>query len=142
VAVLLPAEATERIIMATCDMGFDHEEAAVIPDPEPVVVDPGPNENDVKIAEIEAEASIERERIWTEQQENELAQQNEALRGELRGIRETLATLMPSEPETPDEPVVVPVPAAGPDELVGAPPETEPVKKESNSGGGWWDNYK
>lgn len=128
--------------MATCDMGYDHEETAVIPDPEPVVVNPGPNENDVKIAEIEAEASIERERIWTEQQENELAQQNESLRGELRGIRETLATLIPPAPEIPDEPVVVPVPAAGPEEPVGAPPETAPPIKSSKSTSGWWDDYK
>lgn len=127
--------------MATCDMGYDHEETAIIPDAEPVVVNPGPNENEVKIAEIEAEASIEREKIWTEAQQNELAQQNEALRGELRGIRETLATLMPPEPEIPDEPVVVPVPAAGPEEPVAAPPETEPPKKE-NKKTGMWDSYK
>lgn len=129
--------------MATCDMGFEHEETAVIPEPEPVVVaDPGPNENDVKIAEIEAEASIERERIWTEQQENELAQQNEALRGELRGIRETLATLMPPEPEPDPEPVVVPVPDTAAAEPVAAPPETEPVRSKGNNSGGWWDSYR
>lgn len=127
--------------MATCDMGYDHEETAVIPDAEPVVVNPGPNENDVKIAEIDAAASIERERIWTEQQELALAAENESLRGELRGIREMMATLMPSEPENADEPVVVQVPAAGPEEPVAAPPETEPPKRESKSAG-MWDSYR
>jgi hypothetical protein len=126
--------------MATCDMGYDHEETAVIPDAEPVVVDPGPNENDVRIAEIQAAAQIESEKIWTEQQELALAAENESLRGELRGIRETLATLMPAEPEPEPEPVVIPVPAAGPAEDVPGPPPTSAPKQEKKSSG-WWDNY-
>lgn len=127
--------------MATCDMGFEHEDIVTEPEPEPVIVEPGPNENDVKIAEIEAEASIEREKIWTDAQENALAAENESLRGELRGIRETLATLMP-EPEPEPEPVPVPVPVPEPDpESVAAPPETEPKAPKGKNGGGWWDSY-
>jgi hypothetical protein len=112
--------------MATCDMGYDHDD--VVPEPEPVIVpvDPGPNENDVKIAEIEAGARIETERIWTEQQELALAAENESLRGELRGIRETLDRLTPSEPDPAPAPEIIPVPEPGPvPEPVPAPPEAE-----------------
>lgn len=128
--------------MATCDMGYEHEEV-VTPEPEaaPVVVEPGPNENDVKIAEIEAEARIETERIWTEQQELALAAENESLRGELRGIRETLDRLSPPEPEPEPEPVVVPMPEPEPEpEAVPAPPESE-SKPKANKKPGYWDNY-
>ena len=129
--------------MATCDMGFEHEETAVVSEPEPVVVaDSGPNENDVKIAEIEAEASVEREKIWTEAQQNELNAQNEALRGEIRGMREVLDRLVPPEPEADPEPVPVPVPVAEPEEPVAAPPETEPVKSSKKENAGWWDSYR
>jgi hypothetical protein len=130
-------------MMATCDLGYDHEDPAPDPAPDPVTVaDPGPNENDVQIAEIEAAASIEREKIWTEQQEIALAGENEKLRGEIAGMREILDRLQPPEPADP-EPVVIPVPAApaDPPETVPAPPETS-----GNSGGGkkpkgWFSSY-
>lgn len=129
--------------MPTCDLGYEHESA---PEPEPTVVveaEPGPNDNDVKIAEIEAEASIEREKIWTEAQENDLAQQNEALRGELRGIKETLATLAAPPPEPEPEPVPVPVPVPEPEpEPVAAPPETAPKPGGKKESGGWFSGYR
>lgn len=130
--------------MATCDMGYEHSEGQAVADPEPapVVVDQGPNEHDVEIAEIEANASIERERIWTEQQELALQAENESLRGELRGIREILDRLQPPEPDPPSEPVVVPMPEPEP-VIEDAPPPPEGDKSPTEkSAGGWWDGYR
>lgn len=125
--------------MATCDMGYDHADAAPPAEPEVVVADPGPNENDVRIAEIEAEARIEAERIWTEQQELALQAQNEELRGELRGMREVLDRLVPPEPAEP-EPVVVEtaVTPAEPEEEASAPPEVGGDKKSAGSRKGFF----
>lgn len=132
--------------MATCDLGYEHDETAepaAAAEP-PVIVDPGPNENDVKIAEIEAAAGIEREKIWTEQQELALAAENESLRGELRGIRETLDRLVapepepgPAEPPAPAPVVVEPDPEPGP----ASPPETDKPSGGKKSGG-WFDGYR
>jgi len=101
--------------MATCDMGFEHDEIVPGPEPgpEPVVVDRGPNENDVKIAEIEAAARVETERLYTEQRGLELEGEVQRLRGELDGMRTVLETLAPPEPEP--EPIPVPVPEPEPE---------------------------
>lgn len=120
-------------------MGYEHEE----PEPEviPVPVDSGPNENDVRIAEIEAAASIKREQIWTEQQALALEAEREELRGEIRGMREVLDRLVPPAPDpdsTPAEPVIVTPPADIPEE-VPAPADIE--KKAPKKGGGYWDGY-
>ena len=119
--------------MAQCDLGYEHEGEPVPAEPEaePVVVEPGPNENDVKIAEIEAAAGIEREKIWTEQRGLELESEVGELRGELRGMREALDRLAPPEPEAAPEPVVLPVPepAPAPEPEAAAPPEGEPKPK-------------
>lgn len=128
--------------MATCDMGYDHEEPVPAGEPaEPVVVDTGTNEHDVEIARIEASASVKREEQWTEQRALELEAEVSEMRGELRGMREAMDRLAPPEPEP--EPVVIPAPeplAEPVAEPVAAPPETG--KKESGkSGGGWWDGY-
>lgn len=95
--------------MATCDLGYEHEDTAPVPEPVAVPVDTGPNENDVKIAEIEAEASIEREKLWNDQRGLELVAEVERQRGEISGMREVLDRLVP-EPADP-EPIVVPAPA-------------------------------
>jgi hypothetical protein len=116
--------------MATCDMGYDHDEPVAEPEPVVVPVDPGPNENDVKIAEIEAAASIKREEIWTEQQALSLEANTEELRGEIRGMREVLDRLVPPAPEP--EPIVLPVPEPEPapaEESVAPPIETAPKKE-------------
>jgi hypothetical protein len=108
--------------------------------PEPVVIAPdtGPNENDVKIAEIEAAASVEREKIWTEQQALALEADREELRGELRGMREVLDRLVPPVPETP-EVVPVPIPAPAPEtEAVPAPEPTEPKQPVSKQRKGFF----
>lgn len=128
--------------MATCDMGYEHDEP-VPAEPEPVVVNPGPNENDVRIAEIEAAARIETEKMFTEQRGLELTAEVESLRGELRGMRAVLDRVAPPEPEPPAEP---PAPAPvvvedNDDDGTPPPPETEKKKPPSNSGGGWWAGY-
>jgi hypothetical protein len=124
--------------MPTCDMGFEHEAAH---EPEPVVVetDPGPNENDVKIAEIEAAAGIEREKLWTEQEKARMDGELEELRGELRGMREVLDRIAP-EPEPEPEPVIIPAPepAAEPEPEVTAPPEEKPAPKAAEKKRGFF----
>lgn len=128
--------------MPTCDMGFEHGEPEP-PEVIPVPVDSGPNENDVRIAEIEASASIAREKIWTDQQALSLEADREELRGELRGMREVLDRLVPPAPGPADvtQPVIVapPAPAAPPEETP-APADVEKPKAKK-SGGGYWDGY-
>lgn len=130
--------------MATCDMGFEHEEV-IAAEPEPVIMeaDPGPNEHDVEIAAIEAEASIEREKIWTEQAGLELQGEVAQLRGELAGMREVLDRLSPPEPEP--EPVVIPIPDPGPveePEAVPGPPEVPEIKDSGGNKAGMWAGYR
>ena len=127
--------------MGTCDMGYDHDDPAPAPEPEAdlVIIDQGPNENDVKIAEIEAAASVEREKIWTEQRGADLEQTVAELRGELTGMREVLDRLQPPEPPEPD-PVVLPLPdppAPAPEPAPAPPPAAEP-KASSKKSSGWW----
>lgn len=126
--------------MPECDLGFDH------PDPEPEVipvpVDNGPNENNVKIAEIEAGASIEREKIWTEQQAIALEADRDALRGELRGMREVLDRLVPPAPDpaaAPEPVILPPAEPTGPPEETPAPPDVEHKSKKND--GGYWAGY-
>lgn len=127
------------------ECGFEHDVVAADPEPAaPVVVDQGPNENDVKIAEIEAAARVESDRMYTEQRGAELESEVAGLRGELAGMREALERVAPA-PEP--EPVVVvppePAPApAGPD--VPAPPVIAPEEKPKKSKGdsGWFAGYR
>lgn len=120
-------------------MGFEH------PDPEPEVipvpVDEGTNENDVAIAEIEAAASIQREKIYSRERDAELAAEVERQAGEIRGMREVLDRLVPPAPDpdsAPAEPVIVTPPADIPEE-VPAPADVE--KKAPKKGGGYWAGY-
>jgi hypothetical protein len=127
--------------MATCDLGHEHDD---IPEPAPVIIeaDPGTNENDVKIAEVEAAARIAADKEWTKQEGLRLESEVEGLRGEIRGMRETLDRLAPPEPEPGPAPEIVPVPVPDPEpEPVPAPPETKPETGEKKSGGGWWSGY-
>ena len=124
------------------ECGIAHEGPAGAA-PAPVIVEayPGPNDNDVKIAEIEAAAGIEREKIWTEQRALDMEGEMERLRGELAGMREILDRIAPPEPDP--EPVPVPVPVPGPEpvpEPVPAPPPAAP-QAPGKSNGGWRDNY-
>ena len=121
-------------------MGFDHAEPEAVAIPVPV--DAGPNDNDVRIAEIEAAASIKREQIWTEQQMISLEADREELRGELRGMREVLDRLVPPAPDPadipPPEPIVIQPAEPGLDEV---PPPADSGKKPPRQGGGFWDGY-
>lgn len=111
------------------ECGLAHDAAEVEPAIVPVPVDPGPNENDVKIAEIEAAASIEREKIWTEQRALDLEGEVERQRGEIAGMREVLDRLVPEEPAEP-EPIVIPVP--DPEPVAEAAPAPEPAPAEKH----------
>jgi hypothetical protein len=119
--------------MDICDTCGQALPEPVMADPVIIAADPGPNDNDVRIAEIEAAASIEREQIWTEQESLRLDSEVQELRGELRGIRETLDRLAPPEPEAQPVPVPVPVAEPAPAEPAAAPPETEPKAERKAS---------
>jgi hypothetical protein len=132
--------------MAICDMGYEHEDPAPTDRPEPIIIEPGPNENDVKIAEIQAERDIATQKLWTEQRATELEGEVQRLRGELEGMREVLDRLALPEPAEPaesaePEPVMIPVPApaAPPEEEVPPPPEDKKPKARKSTG--WWDTY-
>jgi hypothetical protein len=125
--------------MAQCDLGFDHEDLA--PEPEPVIIEPGTSENDVKIAEVEAEARVETERIYAGERDVELLAEVERLRGQVAGMQTVLETLAPPDPELPPAPDPAPAPMIVPEpEAVAAPPETE-TKPEGKKKAGMWDDY-
>lgn len=128
--------------MPTCDLGFDHQD----PEPEiiPVPVDSGPNENDVRIAEIEAAASIKREQLYNQGRDAELILEVERQRGEIDGMREILDRLAPPAPDPqdtpPPPPVIIDAPVSdGGAEEVPAPAEVE--KKTPKASGGYWAGY-
>ncbi|HEY1617988.1 MAG TPA: hypothetical protein VGG25_10245 [Streptosporangiaceae bacterium] len=131
--------------MATCDLGFDHGEHE---ETEPVVVetDSGPNENDVKIAEIQAAQGVKTAQIYAAENDADLVAENARLRGELDGMRTVLDRVAP-EPadDPPPDPIVVPVPdpEPGPEPGPAAPPDTgsTPAPKKSGSGG-FWSGYR
>jgi|ERR1700722_1555412 len=110
-----------------CDHGIQAPEA------EPVIIapDPGPNDNDVKIAEIQAATEVAIQGQITERAAFDAETEMESLRGEMRGMREVLDRLVPPEPAP--VPVPVPVPEPAPAEPVAAPPETDEPKREKPS---------
>lgn len=130
--------------MSTCSMGFEHAD----PEPEviPVPVDNGTNENDVAIAELQAEASIQREKIYSKERDAELVLEVERQAGEIAGMREILDRIAPPAvgPADPADvapaPVIVEPPAAAeiPEE-VAAPADVE--KKAPKNDGGYWGGY-
>lgn len=129
------------------ECGLGHESAAAeLPaaEPAPVVVEPGPNENDVKIAEVNAAADVELATISAESRNADLEEENARLRGELAGMKETLATLAPPEPPPAPEPAPVPAPAPAPVLDVEPPPPAPPAPEASKSKkqSGWWDGYR
>jgi hypothetical protein len=126
-------------------MGYEHESAPDTPaEPEVIVTQPGTNEHDVEIAKAEAEARIKSDQAYAKARDPEMEAENARLRGEIEGMRTTLAALQTpaeSEPEVVAEvapEVVVAEPAAepAPDESP-SPPEPKTKKKA-----GWWDAYK
>ncbi|HEY1622130.1 MAG TPA: hypothetical protein VGG25_31220 [Streptosporangiaceae bacterium] len=127
--------------MAVCSLGHEHPDespAEIIPVP----VEQGPNENDVKIAEIEAEASIKREEMYTAQEALRLESRVDELQGKVDGMREVLETVAPSEPPAP--PAVIPAPVPLPElaaDPTPPPPELE-SKSKSKKAAGYWDKYQ
>jgi len=122
--------------MATCDLGYSHEDA---PDPAPVIIDAGTTDNDVRIAEVEAEARVETERIYAGERDVELVAEVERLKGELAGMRTVLETLAPADPAPAPAPAPAPIPVPVP-EPVTAPPELAP-KQEGKKKSSMWDGY-
>jgi hypothetical protein len=131
------------------ECGLGHESAAAelaAAEPAPVVVEPaGPNENDVKIAEVNAAADVELATISAESRNADLEEENARLRGELAGMKDTLATLAPPEPAPAPPPVPVQLPEPAPAALDVAPPPPVSPAPEGKKGGkatGWWDGYR
>ena len=125
--------------MSTCSMGYEHAD----PEPEAIVVpvDEGTNENDVAIAEIEAAASIQREKIYTKERDAELVLEVERQAGEIAGMREILDRIAPPapDPDVAPAPVIVAPTAGDIPEEVPAPGDTG--KKAPKSDGGYWAGY-
>jgi hypothetical protein len=117
--------------MATCDMGFEHEDA-VPAEPEviPVPVDAGTGEADVEIAKIDAKRDVEVEKIRAGVVEDDLRAEVESLRGELRGVRETLDRIAPEPEPEPELPAPAPVVIDQAPE-VPPPPADEPKHREA-----------
>lgn len=128
--------------MATCDLGYDHEDPAPAI-PEPVVVPPPTSDNDVRIAEIQAEAEVELAEVRATTEIAEAEVMNARLEGRLRGIEETLDRLAPPEPPEA-EPVVVPIapppPPVAEESASPVPDVVSPRKGKDNSG--WWAGYR
>lgn len=132
--------------MHTCpDCGLAHETPIVAPvaEPAPVVVEPaaGPNDNDVRIAEVTGATEIELAKIAAEQRALDLEEELARVKGERDGMRETLDALQPPVPEPVVVPAPAPPPAPEPVPDVPLPPVT-PIAKESKKRRGWWDGYR
>jgi hypothetical protein len=128
--------------MPICDQGFEH--AAPEPEVIPVPVDSGPNENSVAIAEIEAAASIQREKLYNAGRDADLVLEVERQRGEITGMREILDRIAPPAPDPDEIPASVPVvvtpgPVGEMPEEVAAPADVE--KKAPKESGGYWSGY-
>lgn len=99
---------------------------------------------EVEIARIEADAAIQLARIEAKTEEAHDETEVEALRAEIRGMRDMLDRLVPqpepeSEPEPAPAPVVMEAPEAEPE---AAPPVAEPAGEPRHSpksrGLGFW----
>jgi hypothetical protein len=132
----------KEVPLHTCaECGLEHEGAAIeVAEPQAeVVVESGPNENDVKIAEVEAAAQVETAKIHAAEGDEEMRAELERLRGEMSGMREILDRLAPPEPEPEATVVVADPPAPEPepepvaDELPPAEPKPAKPKKQSFS---------
>jgi len=130
--------------MATCDMGYEHEAAR--PDEAEAAVDAVDIEAnaEVKVAEIEAERDVTLAKIAAKVEEAHDETEIEALRAEIKGIKETLDRIAPPTVDAPEEappapPVVVAQDVEQPE--VEAPPEAEkheaPKPKKSRGLGVW-----
>jgi hypothetical protein len=133
--------------MATCDLGYDHEDAVEAEPATEVVVEAEPehvSEAVVEVAAIEAdrdvkiaELQVQEAQVWNESRVAELE-------GKVRGMEEMLDTLRTPPPEAEPEPVVIPVPEPEPvaDAEAAPPPEGssnggEPKRKVSKNAWGF-----
>lgn len=125
------------------ECGLGHEAPLAEPAAAPLVVeaDPGPNENDVKIAEVEAAAAVELAELDAAARNVELEAELERVRGELAGVKETLATLTAPPPAPDPVPVVVPAPAPDPEPVAPPPPGPAGPPPAEKKSGGWASAY-
>jgi hypothetical protein len=130
--------------MHSCtDCGLVHgqaDDAAAVEAAPVVEAPPGPNENDVAIAAIEADAQVAQAKLYADQGDEELRLENERLRGELAGMRQGLdaaAELPAAAAEPPAGAPVVVQPPAEPAPVVPGPPPAEetpaPLKEKPKS---------
>jgi hypothetical protein len=124
------------------ECGLEHE-AMTASEPEPVIVDSGPNEHSVEIAKIEAKTSLAREEHYTEQERLRLDAEMAALQAEneaLRAAAPPVVVVDTSEPEPEPELDIEEEPSEEePPENPG--PAAEPVKDGKKKRSGWWDGY-
>jgi hypothetical protein len=97
----------------------------------------------VAIAEIEADRDVKLARIGADVAESDSQTRIAALEGEMHGMRDMLARLMPPEPDPVPEPVPVivePTPEPDPvgDPVVDAPPVIEPTPRGTKVRNPWW----
>jgi hypothetical protein len=109
--------------------GLTHGQADELAEPELAapVVEPGANENDVRIAEVEAAAAVQLAKVDAGAADEELREEVARLRGELAGVRETLDAAAPPAPEV-GAPIVVPPPAPVAEPAAPPPPPAEETK--------------
>ena len=96
------------------------DDAAVEASPAVVEAPPGPNDNDVAIEQIRADAEVAQAKIYAQAADVDLAAEVERLRGELAGMREG-AELAAEAAAAAD------APAAGPPVVVETPPAPAPA---------------
>lgn len=102
-------------------------------------------EAEVEVAKVQAQRDIAIEKEFTKRAESEDRAEIEALRGEVRGLRELVETLKPAEPEPAPQPVPVVVEAPPEPETAPAPEpveESAPPAAEKKSSGFWGPAYR
>lgn len=108
--------------------GPDGSVITIEPSAEAAAVETAEVETDavVKVAEIEADRDITLAKLAVKAEETEQVTEIEALKAEMKGMREILNRLVPPapEPEAEPEPEVIPMPIEA-DEPDMAPPESE-----------------
>jgi hypothetical protein len=125
--------------MALCEeCGLDHHPAP----PEPVVIDPGPNDNSVEIARIEAATRLKQEKLFAEQERLRIESELTALRAENDALRNpvTSTVTVETEPDPEPKPVSVIEPVSEPEPPESTGPVTHEPKDKKRSG--WFDAYK
>jgi hypothetical protein len=121
-------------------MGYEHADQPAEPAQEVIMTEPPTNEHDVEIAKARAEAQVAETEAYAASRDPELEAENARLRGELEGMRTTLAALQPApEPEPEPEPVITVAEVGEPAPAEDGPvTPSEPKTKKSD----YWSAYR